>query len=179
MLSQRDRGTLLTIAREAIHATLNRQPFDPDQYSPSEAIRRHAGAFVTLERSGQLRGCIGAIHSTDPLHRTVARNAVSAAFRDPRFPPLTRAELDGLEVEISVMGPVEPVTDFDSIKVGRDGLIVRDGHRTGLLLPQVAIDLGWDRDTFLSQTCRKAGLSPDCWRSSSCSVEKFSAEVFS
>jgi len=179
MLTTEDRSSLLTIAREAIRAALLRQPFDPGDRHISEALLRPAGAFVTLETDGELRGCIGSIAATEPLYLAVARNAVSAAFRDPRFFPVTALEAEGLAIEISVMGPIERVSNWETIVIGRDGLIVRQGGRTGLLLPQVAVEWGWDRDAFLSQTCVKAGLDPRCWQDSSCLVEKFSAEVFS
>ena len=105
-------------------------------------------------------------------------SAISAAFRDPRFRPVRREEMAHLSLEISVMGPIEPVQDADEIVVGRDGLIVSRGNFAGLLLPQVAAEYGWDRVTFLRQTCVKAGLSPESWRHRDCRIEKFSAEVF-
>jgi AmmeMemoRadiSam system protein A len=134
---------------------------------------------VTLRtRDGELRGCIGSIRAMHPLYQAVASSAVSAATRDPRFHPVTRGELDQLELEISVMGPIESVRRVDDIEVGRDGLIISRGRYTGLLLPQVASEYGWDRNTFLSQTCAKAGLPHDSWRSGECRIEKFAAEVF-
>ena len=144
-----------------------------------EELQRPSGAFVTLnERSGELRGCIGSIEAVQPLAQAVASSAVSAAVRDPRFEPVRKEELPDLHIEISVMSPIVPVGDISEIEVGRDGLIIRRGNRAGLLLPQVATEYGWDRDTFLRQTCVKAGLPPDCWRSPDCRIEKFSAEVF-
>src|SRR5207248_4163346 len=113
-------------------------------------LRRPSGAFVTLRtRDGELRGCIGSIVAREPLIRAVMTSAVNAAIRDPRFFPVTAEELALLELEISVMGPIERVQDFDEIVVGRDGLIVTHTHRSGLLLPQVATEYGWDRETFL------------------------------
>jgi AmmeMemoRadiSam system protein A len=109
----------------------------------------------------------------------VVSSAVNAAFRDPRFYPLAKEELANVELEISVMGPIVPVRDTAEIEVGRDGLIITKGRNTGLLLPQVATDFGWDRDTFLSHTCTKAGLPADAWRSPDTKIERFSAEVFS
>jgi AmmeMemoRadiSam system protein A len=133
---------------------------------------------VTLTTDGALRGCIGSIEPVAPLYLAVARSAVNAAFRDPRFLPLTAEEFANIRLEISVMGPIELVHELGEIAVGRDGLIVSRGPAAGLLLPQVATDYGWDRDTFLSQTCVKAGLPPNAWRSGGCRIEKFSAEVF-
>ena len=115
----------------------------------------------------------------EPLYRAVASSAISAAFRDPRFFPVRKDEIGHLDLEISVMGPIEQVRDVNEIEVGRDGLIVSRGRFAGLLLPQVAGEYGWDRETFLDQTCLKAGLQPDAWRSPDTRIEKFAAEVFS
>src|SRR5215471_1351173 len=125
-----------------------------------------SGAFVTLKRNGRLRGCIGTLECRQSLAEEVARVAVSAAREDPRFTPLQAAELQGLEVEVSVLGPLEPIDAFDpdAFEIGRHGLVVEQGSRRGLLLPQVATEWGWDRETFLSQTCVKASLSSDAWR---------------
>jgi AmmeMemoRadiSam system protein A len=174
------RKQLLRIARESIEAVHagGRAP----QWSAAdvdEELHRPAGAFVTLKtRSGDLRGCIGSIHAVHPLYEAVASSAISAAFRDPRFPPVQPQELAQLEIEISVMGPIELVRTPDDIEVGRDGLIVSRGRNAGLLLPQVAIEYGWDRETFLAQTCVKAGLPPAAWRLQDTRIERFAAEVF-
>jgi AmmeMemoRadiSam system protein A len=114
----------------------------------------------------------------EPLYRAVATSAVSAAVRDPRFFPVQREEMANLELEISVMGPIEPVRDSAEIEVGRDGLIISRGRFAGLLLPQVATEYGWDRQTFLDQTCLKAGLPAGAWRDADTRIEKFAAEVF-
>jgi AmmeMemoRadiSam system protein A len=179
MLDESQRQTLLRIARETIAAGLagrhaNWSPDDVD-----ETLRRPAGAFVTLTIGGELRGCIGSIQAVEPLYQAVATSARNAAFRDPRFLPVgDDAELGRIELEISVMGPIERVTDVGEIVVGRDGLIISRGRQAGLLLPQVATDYGWDRETFLAQTCNKAGLPKEAWRDPNTRIEKFSAEVF-
>jgi AmmeMemoRadiSam system protein A len=179
MLSQEQRSQLLRIARGSIEAVLGGRRPDVDLATLDDDLRRPSGAFVTLnERGGQLRGCIGSIEPVAPLAQAVSSSAVSAAFRDPRFYPVTKEELPQLHIEISVMSPIVPVRGVEEIEVGRDGLIVSRGGRAGLLLPQVATEYGWDRETFLRQTCVKAGLPPDCWRSPDCRIEKFSAEVF-
>jgi AmmeMemoRadiSam system protein A len=177
-LSDDHRKTLLVIARQSITTILDGRT--PDWNGEvDETLRRPAGAFVTLRtRDGELRGCIGSIRAVDPLHKAVASSAVSAAFRDPRFPPLQAGEIEQLELEISVMGPIEPVTDIGNIVVGRDGLIISRGRYAGLLLPQVATEYEWDCLTFLDQACLKAGLPPGAWRADDCRVEKFSAIVF-
>jgi AmmeMemoRadiSam system protein A len=179
MLNQNQRTRLLQIAREAIAATLGRRPWGIDSAELDPELLRPAGAFVTLHTStGDLRGCIGSIQAVEPLYKAVASSAVSAATRDPRFEAVHPDELDTLQLEISVMSPIVPVTSIDEIEVGRDGLIITEGWHAGLLLPQVATEYGWDRETFLSQTCRKAGLPADAWRDGKCQIERFSAEVF-
>jgi uncharacterized protein len=138
-----------------------------------------SGAFVTLKRNGQLRGCIGTLECRQSLAEEVARCAISAAGQDPRFQPVRASELDDLTVEISVLGPLEQIdpADPDAVVVGRHGLVVEQGWRRGLLLPQVAPEWGWDRLEFLAHTCRKAGLPPDAWRHGAL-VYRFEAEVF-
>lgn len=178
MLTPEQRTQLLTIARRAIEATLEGRPAGVPA-EVEEPLRRPSGAFVSLHtKGGDLRGCIGSIAPVAPLVEAVSSNAVNAAFRDPRFYPLRKDELSNVHIEISVMSPIGPVADPAEIEVGRDGLIITRGSRRGLLLPQVATEYGWDRETFLRQTCVKAGLPPDSWRDSACRIEKFSAEVF-
>lgn len=179
MLNEEQRQRLLRLARTSIESTLEgrAQEVRPDDFD--EDLRRPAGAFVTLRtKRGDLRGCIGSIRAMEPLYRAVATSAVSAAFRDPRFFPVRKEEMVQLDLEISVMGPIEPVSDVSDIEVGRDGLIISLGRFAGLLLPQVATEYGWDRQTFLDQTCMKAGLPPGAWRAQETRIEKFSAEVF-
>lgn len=178
MLNVPQRKQLLTLARESIAAVFaGKRPeliagdFDAD-------LRRPAGAFVTLTENEELRGCIGSIEPVAPLYLAVSQSAVNAAFRDPRFEALRAEELPVVHIEISVMGPIEKVTDVNDIEVGRDGLIIRRGGSAGLLLPQVATEYGWDRETFLQQTCYKAGLPRNSWREAGTSIEKFAAEVF-
>ena len=179
MLTPEQRKTLLKIARDSISAVLEGRRMELDASIYDETLRQPSGAFVTLTtQGGDLRGCIGSIVPVAPLYQAVSSSAVSAAFRDPRFNPVGKGELDNIELEISVMGPIERVKDVSEIEVGRDGLIISKGPFAGLLLPQVATEWGWDRDTFLSQTCVKAGLPPDAWRSGGTKIERFSAEVF-
>jgi uncharacterized protein len=180
MLTTPQRNRLLTIAREAIEANVaGRRQNLPGKKDLDPELIRPRGCFVTLHEHGDLRGCIGTIQATLPLYQAVYYNAISAAIRDPRFPPLRPHELPAIDLEISVMSPLETVTDVNDIEVGRDGLIISMGRNAGLLLPQVATEYGWNRESFLAQTCRKAGLSQDAWRSPQCRIERFSAEVFS
>jgi AmmeMemoRadiSam system protein A len=179
MLTKEHESTLLRIARESIDGELDGRPRRIEVAAYDEPLQRPAGAFVTLKtREGRLRGCIGSIVPVSPLCQAVSTSALNAAFRDPRFHPLSAVEWPGIGLEISVMGPILRVNDVDEIVCGLDGLIVSHGHRAGLLLPQVAVEYGWDRNTFLSQTCTKAGLEPDAWRSAVVRIDRFRAHVF-
>jgi len=179
MLTSEQRQQLLTLARTTIECALEGCFDAPDAAQFDEALRRPAGAFVTLRtHDGDLRGCIGSIAAREPLFRAVFSGAINAAFRDPRFRPVKRDELPRLELEISVMGPIERVKSIDEVEVGRDGLIISRGRLAGLLLPQVATEYGWDCETFLDQTCVKAGLPCGAWRETDTKIERFSAEVF-
>lgn len=145
---------------------------------PSERLKHPFGAFVTLKRHGQLRGCIGRIDAVAPLRETIARMAQAAAFEDPRFPPLGLEEFEELAIEISILSPIELCPNPELIEIGRHGLIIRSGARSGLLLPQVPVEWGWERQEFLEHTCRKAGLPLDAWRKANTEIFWFEAEVF-
>jgi len=175
MTSDHDRQLLLRIAREAIAAHVSGTP----AHVPGavDILARPGGAFVTLHKRGDLRGCIGHIEPTEPLGVVVPRCAVAACSSDPRFPPLAPDELDAIDIEISLLGPLEPIADPQEIVVGRDGLVVERGWQRGLLLPQVATEWNWDAAAFLAQTCHKAGLPLDAWEKGA-KVWKFEAEVF-
>lgn len=138
-----------------------------------------AGVFVTIKRRGELRGCLGTLQCRSGLAEEVARCARDSASEDPRFPRVAGAELPDLSVEVSVLGPLEQIDPAQpgAVVVGRDGLVVDDGRRRGLLLPQVPVEWGWTADQFLRQTCHKAGLPDDCW-SGDARVYRFEAEVF-
>lgn len=177
MLTLAQRRTLLNVARQAILAAVCGRP-EPDLPTDDEALRRVQGAFVTLHKDGHLRGCIGYIEGVKPLVETVAEMAVSAATGDPRFDPVTCDEMPRIELEISVLSPLQPVSDPSQVEVGRHGLVVSQGMRRGLLLPQVPVEWGWSHDEFLAHTCQKAGLPPDAWRDPQTTLEVFEAEVF-
>jgi hypothetical protein len=170
------RTELLGIARRAIEGAV-RGSRAPEPASANAALQTPQGAFVTITIRGQLRGCIGTFREDTPLFRTVAQMAVAAAREDPRFPPLSPAELPKIHVEISALTPMKPVADVGEIEVGRHGLYITRGFSSGVLLPQVATEYGWDRTTFLEQTCRKAGLGKDDWKSGA-HIQSFEAEVF-
>lgn len=176
-LTRDQQVALLSLARRTIAGELGlEQALEPDF---SDAIyKEKCGAFVTLHVRGALRGCIGYIQGVKDLPSTIADMAKSSAFRDPRFPPLRKEEYDVIDIEISVLSPIEPVKDVRDITVGRDGLIISRGFNSGLLLPQVPEEQGWDRDTFLAHTCYKAGLPAQAWQEKGTRIEKFSAQVF-
>ncbi|MBZ5495314.1 MAG: AmmeMemoRadiSam system protein A [Acidobacteriia bacterium] len=151
----------------------------PEYCAQHPALLERRGAFVSLHRGAELRGCIGLLSSEGELYRTVQRCALSAALEDSRFKPVTRHEVADLKIEISVLSPFERITDVHVIEVGRHGLIVSLGGLRGLLLPQVATKYDWDRETFLAQTCRKAGLPSNAWRQPNAAIQIFEAQVFS
>jgi AmmeMemoRadiSam system protein A len=166
---------MLALARETLERFLTTSSFPP--FSPdSDGLQQLRGVFVTLRQEGELRGCRGSLVGQLPLYLEVQRSAVSAALNDPRFPPVVADQLPRLHLEISVLGPLEPITDVTTIRVGTHGLLVAKGDRQGVLLPQVPVERGWDRDQFLVEVCRKAGLPDDAWRSSD--LFRFTAEVF-
>jgi AmmeMemoRadiSam system protein B/AmmeMemoRadiSam system protein A len=177
-LDSASRKELLAIARGAIEGVL-RDGRAPEPRSDNPALQAPRGAFVTIKIDGRLRGCIGnfGIRNAKALFRTVSEMAVAAAVQDPRFPPLTEDELPKIELEISALSPLRPVSDAGDVEVGRHGLYITKGGRSGVLLPQVATEYGWDRTTFLEQTCRKAGLGPGEWKEGAV-ISVFEAEVF-
>jgi AmmeMemoRadiSam system protein A len=175
MTSEHDRRLLLTLAREALAAHVGVAPAHVP--GPSSVLDQPGGAFVTLHNHGELRGCIGHIEASEPLGTVVPRCAVAAGTTDPRFPPITPTELEQLEIEISLLGPLEPITGPEDIEIGRHGLVVEKGWQRGLLLPQVATEWNWDAEAFLSQTCHKAGLPKDAWKHGA-KIWRFDAEVF-
>lgn len=172
--SGEERGLLLKLAHDAILAALERRELDATPPTPHLAEPR--GAFTTLHLDGELRGCVGYVFAVHSLYRTVAETAVAAAFHDTRFLPVTLDEAQRLKIEISVLSPLKTM-DPDDIEIGLHGLVITYGMRRGLLLPQVAVEQGWDRETFLRQTCVKAGVPPDAWQHGAL-IESFSAEVF-
>lgn len=146
--------------------------------APTGKLQEPLGAFVTLHLAGRLRGCIGHVVGDAPLWETIAEMAQAAAFQDPRFSPLRQEEFEGLELEISILSPLTRCPDPELVEVGRHGLLIRRGGHSGLLLPQVPLEWQWDREQFLAQTCRKAGLPLDAWRDPQAVTFWFEAEVF-
>lgn len=177
MISEGTKAYLLSLARETMAARLSKQPL-PVPRTAAE-LASVCGVFVTLHTvSGDLRGCIGYVEGVKPLAESVIDMAISAAFSDPRFEPVAASELTDIVIEITVLSPLRPVADLNDIVVGRHGLIASKGRNRGLLLPQVPVEHGWNRETFISHTCMKAGLMPDEWKKGTVTFESFEGEVF-
>jgi AmmeMemoRadiSam system protein B/AmmeMemoRadiSam system protein A len=174
-LGPADREWLLAFARESI-----RRAFEtgvaplPRDLAP--ALRRKQGAFVTLEKHGELRGCIGHMEADLPVTQVVGQMALAAAFSDRRFPPLRRSELDEIDIEISLLTPARPAP-VDAIVIGRDGVVLEKNRRSAVFLPYVAVEQGWDLQQTLDRLCQKAGLGPGCWREGA-ELSTFQSEVF-
>jgi AmmeMemoRadiSam system protein A len=180
MLSAEARDRLLKIAREAVEAAVGggTLPAGPETHPE---LQGRQGCFVTLRRGGQLRGCLGCFTSEEPLWETVREHAVAAATQDPRFrmDPVTPDEVPRLQIEISVLSPLERIENPLDLELGRHGILIRRGLRRGCFLPQVAAETGWSKEEFLSHCCvGKAGLEPEAWRSPDTKVMVFTAEVF-
>lgn len=175
--SEEEKAALKEIARQAIRWRLARDS-EPIYRGVSPRLLEKRGAFVTLHKRGALRGCIGYVEGHKPLWETVKDAAVQAAFADPRFPPVRADELEDLELEVSALSPLERIKDPLDFSVGRHGLVVRKSDHSGLLLPQVAVEHGWGKEEFLSWTCKKAGLPPECWKHGDVEIYRFSADVF-
>ncbi len=175
-LDKEEQKTLLKIARETLKSYLKNGKA-PQFNISSENLLELRGAFVTLKKNGELRGCIGHIEADKPLYQIVSEMAIAAATSDPRFPPVNLNELSRIKIEISVLSPMKKVENIKEIKVGRDGLVIRKGFYQGLLLPQVPVEWGWNREEFLRQVAIKASLPPDAWKEAE--LYRFSAQVFS
>ena len=177
-LTEGEKSELLALARKSVeYVVQERYPYEPPA-STSSSLNQERGAFTTLKEAGELRGCIGYTSAVKPLYITVRDTATLAATQDPRFPQVSASELPKLEYEISVMSPLRRVTDVQQIKVSQHGLLMKNGDSEGILLPQVPVEQQWDRQTFLEQTCRKAGMRSDCWQDENTDIFSFTAVVF-
>lgn len=176
-LSDDQKRLLLEIARTTIEKKVKGEGV-PEFNVTSEILRENRGAFVTIHKHGQLRGCIGYIEPIKPLYVTVQEMAESAALNDPRFSPVTESELKDLEIEISALTPLRKIDNIEDIQVGVHGIYIKKDYYSGLLLPQVATEYGWDRTTFLEHTCMKAGLPTDAWKEKEAEIYIFSADIF-
>jgi len=172
--SSEERAQLLRLAHDSISSALEDREISLDPPTPHLAELR--GTFTSLHLHGELRGCVGYLLPTFPVYRAVSETARAAAFDDNRFAPVTKEEASQLEIELSILSPATSVS-AEKIEIGRHGLLITWHGRRGLLLPQVPVERGWDRITFLEQTCRKAGLPADAWQKGA-AIEAFTAEVF-
>jgi AmmeMemoRadiSam system protein A len=172
--SPEERAILLRLAHSSIEATFRGEtiPLDP----PTPHLAEPRGAFTTLHVEGKLHGCVGYVVPLYPLYKTILETAVAAAFQDDRFPPVASSETPLLQIEISILSPLKPIRP-EEVVIGKHGLVVSRGSFRGLLLPQVPVEWDWDCETFLAQTCRKAGLPADAWKTGAI-IEAFTAEVF-
>lgn len=177
VLEEQEKQELLRIARSTLREHLDAGRIPPGR-PHKKTLLLGGGAFVTLKRQdGELRGCIGTFEDKNPIYQTVQQMAVSAATRDPRFPPVDLEELESCVIEISVLSSLEEA-DAEDVQVGRHGLQISRGFARGVLLPQVPVEWGWDRKTFLEQVCLKAGLPPDAYLDPSAKLFVFTAQVF-
>ncbi|PLX78783.1 MAG: AMMECR1 domain-containing protein [Desulfuromonas sp.] len=177
-LTPKEQEAILEIARNAIIATIRDGRYDVEPRE-EKSLNVRGGCFVTIKRQGELRGCIGNFQSQQPLFKEVAEMAVNSATKDPRFYPMQENELDDFDLEISVLSPLEKIEDTEEIEVGKHGIYLEKGIHRGVLLPQVAVEHGWDRMNFLKQTCIKAGLPTESWQAEDAEIYIFSAQIFS
>jgi AmmeMemoRadiSam system protein B/AmmeMemoRadiSam system protein A len=179
-LDETSRGEALRLARETVSMFIKDHKVPrPEADRQPAGLREHGACFVTLQNHGRLRGCIGNMEAQGPLWEAIVQNAVHAC-RDPRFvvDPVTPSEIGEIDIEISRLTPMKPITDTDQVIIGRDGLLIELGPRRGVLLPQVAYERGWTREEFLREVCHKAGLPPDAWKRPEAKLYSFQAEVF-
>lgn len=177
-LTDKEKSVLLSIARNAIETFVKtgKKYVEPRE---EKALNMRNGCFVTLKQKGQLRGCIGSFQSELPLFKEVAEMAVASASKDPRFYPMKESDLEDFQLEITVLSPLHKIEDIEEIEVGKHGIYLEKGYYRGVLLPQVAVEHGWDRTTFLKQTCLKAGLPTNSWQADDAEIYIFSGQVFS
>jgi uncharacterized protein len=177
-LNKEEKIILLKTARNTISSLFGSKPLE--EYKTTDTLSVKCGAFVTLhKKNGSLRGCIGHITQDKPLIDTVKEMAIASSTQDPRFPHLRKEDLPNIIIEISVLSPFRQISSIDEIEVGKHGILMQKGYRSGLLLPQVATEYNWDRETFLTHTCYKAGLDGSCWKNEDTIIEIFHAIVFS
>ncbi|MBN1298477.1 MAG: AmmeMemoRadiSam system protein A [Actinobacteria bacterium] len=176
-LNPEQKKMLLEIARKTIENAVTGKNM-PAYKIEDRILNTECGAFVTIHKNGNLRGCIGNVIGRGPLWKTVMQMAVEASLHDPRFSPLSESELEDIDIEISVLSPFEKIADIEKIEVGVHGIFIKKGYYQGLLLPQVATEYGWTRNQFLEHTCLKAGMHTDCYRDKGCEILIFSATVF-
>jgi len=177
-LTKNEQKLLLNIARKTLEEYVTREKI-PDFDIKDKKLMEKRGVFVTLKKKGELRGCIGYIEPVLPLYKAVIDMTIAASTRDMRFLPVHRGELDDIKIEISVLSPLKRINNIGEIEIGRHGLLIKKGNYSGLLLPQVALEYGWDREEFLKQTCIKAGIYRNAWKDKQTEIYIFSAQIIS
>ncbi len=179
MLTAAEQKQLLSLARQTLENYFAGQE-PPFLKNPLPGVQEKRGAFVTLKKQGELRGCIGHLTSPYPLYQTIPELTLSAAFEDNRFLPLDYDELPFVKIEISVLSPLQKINDWRAIKLGEHGVLIKQGSRSGVFLPQVATENDWDLETFLSYLCaHKAGLAPDAYKDPQTKIYIFTTQTFS
>ena len=176
MLSKTEATYLLKIARDTIIHHVKNEAYHLVP-TKEETLNIHSGCFVTITQNGHLRGCIGNFQAQQPLYQEVATMAIAAASQDPRFQPMSPDELDSFSLEITILSPLEQIDDTNQIEVGVHGIYIIKGFNRGVLLPQVATEYGWDKKTFLQQTCIKAGLPENSWQQPEAEIYIFSGQI--
>lgn len=178
LLSKLQKNKLLRLARDTIELYLeHRKELDVKDGDP--VLNQNMGAFVTLHAKNKLRGCIGNIIGRQPLYLTIRNMALAAAFEDTRFNPVTKQELKDINIEISVLSPLKKIANPDEIVLGEHGVLVKNDFTSGVYLPQVATETGWDKENFMNSLCGdKAGMTPDAWKTGTCEIYVFTAEIF-
>lgn len=180
-LTKEEQKTALAIARDALELWVSkRKPLEDAEkkYNITETLKDARGVFVTLTIHGELRGCIGYVTGREPVFKAIIDNAINASTYDPRFSPVEKEELKSIDIEISVMTPLVKAESVDEIEVGVHGLLMKNGMRSGLLLPQVPVEWRWNKQEFLEHTCQKAGMNSNCWKDPNTTIYKFTAQVF-
>lgn len=178
MLNKEERKKLLTLARDTIINYLKTGKV-PEVKDVDSFSKKDMGAFVTLHKNGQLRGCIGNLIAKGPLYLAVRDMAIEAATSDPRFSSVKLEEMSDVDIEISALSPMEKIEDYKKIEIGKHGVLVKSGFVSGVYLPQVANEAGWSLEEFMDSLCgEKAGLEKDAWKKGTCEMYIFTAEVF-
>ena len=177
-ISEQQKNQLLNIARNTIESIFSGKKVSKPNYEEDAILNTKSGVFVTLTIDEKLRGCIGYIISDRPLYDTLSDAAVQAAMNDPRFPSLTKDELDKIKIEISILSEPFPMKNYDEIEIGKHGLILEEAGMRGLLLPQVPIEHNMNREEFLDAICQKSGFHSGLWREKELNIELFTATVF-
>ena len=175
-LTDAEKETLFAIAADTLAWCVNRSrgDFSFESYTLTPKLKEMRATFVTLKEHGNLRGCIGSLAPVAPLYRSVHDNAINAALKDFRFRPVTAAELPDIELQISVLSPIEPIESIDAFVIGEHGIIIEKGMYRAVYLPEVAVEQGWNKEQTLSSLSRKAGMNADAWKSG-CRFKVFSS----